>query len=85
MKFFDAEDGLEGYVILIEEDDLKCPLDLPELQGEWADIKWEGVAKKGDHFHAVYLTNNEFALEFLIPDADWLAPDIRANLEAAMI
>jgi hypothetical protein len=33
MKFFDAEDGLEGYILFVEEDDLKKPIDLPELQG----------------------------------------------------
>jgi hypothetical protein len=29
MKFFNNPEGLEGYIILVEEDDLKKPLDLP--------------------------------------------------------
>ncbi len=84
MKFFDAGDGLEGYVILVEKEDLQKDLDLPELKGPWENINWEGVFKKDGLYHAIYLTNNEFALEFLIPDADWLHADIRKNLEAAL-
>lgn len=82
MKFFDDANGLEGHVILVEEDDLKRPLDLPELKGEWAAIRWEGVFKRDGLYHAIYLTNNEFALEFLIPDAAWIPEDLRASLEA---
>lgn len=77
-------DGLEGYIIVVEADDLKQPLDLPELQGEWHQISWEGVFKKGGHFHAIYLTNNEFTLEVIFPDTDWLPADIRANLLNAL-
>ena len=38
-----------------------------------------------DYFYAVYLTNNEFALEFLIPDAEWLDADLRERLEEYLI
>jgi hypothetical protein len=82
MKFFDTEDGLDGYIILVEKDDLKKPLDLTELQGEWADIKWEGVSKKNGYFHAVKLLGNEGALSFYIPDAVWLDSSLRHSLEA---
>ncbi len=85
MKILEQPDGLEGYVVHVEEDDFKGPLDLPELKCAWKDILWEGVIKKGGFYHAVYLTNNEFALEFLIPDAEWLDADLRAKLEAALI
>jgi hypothetical protein len=86
MKIIVQPDCLEGYVVLVEEDDLKKPLDLPELKGDWVDIisRCEGVVRKDGLFHLVYLTNNEFALEFLIPDADWLDAELRANLEAAL-
>lgn len=84
MKFLKQPDGLEGYVVLVEQDDLKTPLDLPELKGEWKNINWEGVIKRHNFYHAVYLTNNEFALEFYIPDEHWLDDDIRKNLEAAL-
>ena len=37
MKLFEQPDGLEGYIILVEERDLLKPLDLPELKGDWPD------------------------------------------------
>jgi len=82
MKFFPADDGLEGYVVLVERDDLKKPLDLPELKGDWVDIinQCEGVVLKGGLFHVVYLTNNEFAIEFLIPDAAWVPDELKLRL-----
>jgi hypothetical protein len=82
MKIMDQPDGLEGYVVLVEEGDLKKLLDLPELKGEWVDIisRSEGVVRNGGLFHCVYLTNNEFAIEFLIPDAVWLPDELRLRL-----
>ena len=56
-----------GYLILVEEGDTEKPLALPELKCPWADILWEGVSRLDGFYSAVYLTNNEFALEFLIP------------------
>ena len=83
MKFIESE--FEGYIILAEEEDLKKPLDLPELKGSWSEIHWEGVSKREGHYHAVYLTNNEFALEFLFPDEDWLGSELRERLEEHLI
>ena len=82
MKILEQPDGLEGYVVLVDEDDLKKPLDLPELKGNWMDIinRCEGVVLKGGLFHCVYLTNNEFAIEFLIPDAEWLPDELKLRL-----
>jgi hypothetical protein len=74
-----------GYLSLIEEGDTEKPLDLPELKRPWADILWEGVSMLDNYFYAVYLTNNEFALEFLIPDAEWLDADLRERLEEHLI
>jgi hypothetical protein len=74
-----------GYLILVEEGDTEKSLALPELKRPWADILWEGVSRLDDYFYAVYLTNNEFALEFLIPDAEWLDADLREGLEEHLI
>ena len=73
--------ALPGYVVLIEEEDIIRPINLPELKGHLKDFHWDGVSREYGYFHAVYLTNNEFALEFIIPDAPWLDADIKANLE----
>jgi hypothetical protein len=74
--------ALPGYVILIEEDDTTKLIDLPELKGRLEDMSWDGVSKEYGFYHCVYLTNNEFALEFIIPDADWLPVDLRQSLDA---
>ena len=87
MKFLEQPDGLEGYVVLVEEDDIKNPLDLPELKGPWVDIinGCEGVVRKDGLFQCVYLTNNEFAIEFLIPNEAWLPEDIRNRINDHLI
>jgi hypothetical protein len=87
MKILEQPDGLEGYVVLVEKDDLKKPLDLPELKGDWVDIinRCEGVVRKGGLFHCVYLTNNEYAIEFLIPDEEWLPKELRLRLNNHLI
>ena len=69
---------LDGYLILVEEE---IELDLPELKGRLVDISWDGISKIDDYFHAVYLTNNEFALEFIIKDTHQLNAELRQSLE----
>jgi len=71
---------LEGYFVLIEEGDTL--IDLPELQADINTLSFDGVSKVGKLYHGVYLTNNSFGLEFLIPDADWLNKDLKTNLNA---
>ena len=71
--------ALPGYVILIEEED--TTIELPELKGRLEELSWDGVSMEHGHYHAVYLTNNEFALEFIIQDAEWLPTEIRNNLD----
>ena len=75
---FPRDPSIHGYIVLIEPGDTR--IDLPELKGTLADMSWDGVWKQGGHYHAVRLTNNEFALEFIIPDSDWLAEDLRESL-----
>ncbi len=69
---------LEGYFVLIEEGD--TTIDLPELQAEIRDLSFDGVFKVPGYYHAVYLTNNSFGLEFVIPDKKWLSVKVRDNL-----
>lgn len=56
----------EGYVILIEENNRH--ITLPELTADLETLSFDGVFLESGFYHAVYLTSNEFALEFLIPD-----------------
>ena len=87
MKFLEQPDGLEGYVVLVEEIDLDRPLELPVVQGEWVDIinRCEGVVLRGGLFHCVYLTNNSFAIELLIPDEAWLPEELRQRINKHLI
>ena len=68
-----------GYLVLIEEGDVH--VDLPELQCALVDIPWDGATKLGHYFHAIHLTNNQFGIGFLIPDASWLKGKLRSVLE----
>lgn len=74
------ETSITGYTVLIEQGDTL--IDLPELKAPIASLCWDGVWKQDGHYHAVYLTNNEFAIEVIIPEAGWLDADLRASLES---
>lgn len=76
---FNRNGHLEGYFVLIEEGDTY--IDLPELKADLRDLSFDGVFKTGGFYHAVYLTSNEFALEFIIPDANWLSAELKRSLE----
>ena len=69
----------EGCFVLIEDNDL-C-ITLPELQADLRTLSFDGVFRSAGTFHAVYLTNNEYAVEFLFPDTADLDGAIRGNLE----
>jgi len=68
-----------GYLVLIEEGDVN--VDLPEMHCRLADIPWDGAGKLGHYFHAIHLTNNQFGIGFLIPDAPWVKGKLRSVLE----
>ncbi len=56
-----------GYLVLVEDgDDF---IELPEMRGRLSEISWDGAVRIGCYFHAVYQTNNEFGIGFLIPDS----------------
>lgn len=80
---FPRDPATHGYIVLIDPGDTH--ISLPELKAPMAGICWDGVTKQDRHFIAAYLTNNEHALEFIIPDADWLDADLRASLEASLL
>ena len=72
----------EGYLVLIEPEDLDRDLPLPELPMRVDLIDWEGVSRHPGYFHAVHLTNNEFGIGFLIPDS--VDGPLRARLEECL-
>jgi len=72
----------DGQLVLIEPGDVDRVLSDLDLPWRLSKVPFEGVTTIDDCFHAVYLPNNQFALSFLIPDADWLPEDVRRHLEA---
>ena len=76
----------EGYLVLAQPGDTLTPLNLPELKKcPWLDIVRlsEGCIKRDGHFCLTYLTNNEYGIDLILPDADWLGDLLRKALEEA--
>ena len=72
----------DGYLVLIERSDVDRVLSDLDLPWRLSEVPFEGVCMVHGHYHAVYLPNNQFALSFLVPDAEWLPDDLRRHLEA---
>ena len=72
----------DGYLLLIEPGDEEQPLVDAGVDYYLINVPWEGVSRmdKG-YFYAFYLANNQFGLGFIIPDQDWLSPQLRQSLQ----
>ena len=71
----------DGYLVLIEPGDVDRVLDDLDMPYRLSEIPFEGVSMIDACFLAVWLPNNQFGLDFLIPDADWLPGKVRRHLE----
>jgi hypothetical protein len=71
----------DGYLVLIEPGDVDRVLDDLDMPYRLSEVPFEGVTVLDGCFLAVWLPNNQFGLDFLIPDADWLPGDVRRHLE----
>ena len=76
----DYDPDIHGKVYLIEPEDVSKPL--PDICAPWTlyDVQWEGVTLEDDHFTCVYLGSGDYGLVFVVPDAPWLPPKLRARL-----
>ena len=72
----------DGYLVLVEPSDVDRVLDDLDMPYRLSEVPFEGVTVIDGCFLAVYLPNNQFGLDFLIPDEDWLPDDVRRHLEA---
>jgi hypothetical protein len=70
-----------GYIVLIEEVDVDAVINLPEVQCNLLDVLWEGAAKRGDFYLAIYLWNDDAGMSFVIPDAPWVKGKLRELLD----
>ena len=70
----------DGWLVLIESQDVDRVLDDLDVPYRLSEAPFEGVTLVDGCFYAVYLANNQFALGFLIPDAEWLPGEVRQVL-----
>jgi len=71
----------DGYLVLLEPADVDRVLDDLDMPYRLAAVPFEGVSMIDGCFLAVWLPNNQFGLDFLIPNEDWLPGDVRRHLE----
>ncbi|NGX16144.1 hypothetical protein [Wenzhouxiangella sp. XN24] len=79
---FEYDPQEDGYVVLIEEGDLYRDLADLCLPYRLCEVPFEAVHMTEGHYCAIYLANNQFAITFLIPDADWVQGELRKHLES---
>lgn len=71
----------DGYVVLVEEGDIDRPLAELCLPYRLCEVPFEAVHMTEGHYCGIYLANNQFAITFLIPDAEWAQGELRQHLE----
>jgi hypothetical protein len=72
----------DGWLVLLEPGDVDRVLDDLDMPYKLFEVPFEGVTKVDGCFLAVWLPNNQFGLDFLIPDEASLPCDVRRHLEA---
>jgi hypothetical protein len=72
----------DGYVVLLEPGDVDRVLDDLDMPWRVSEVPFEGISIIEGCFLAVWLPNNQFGLDFLIPDEAGLPCDVRRHLEA---
>jgi hypothetical protein len=71
----------DGFVVLVEPGDADRVLRDLRLPYRLHEVPFEAVHMQEGHYCGIYLANNQFAITFLIPDAEWLTPAVRGHLE----
>ena len=76
----DYQPDVDGYLVLVSEDDAERVLDELDLPYHLIDIPWESVSLERGHFYGLYMANDQFGLGFVIPDSEWLPKSVRQAL-----
>ena len=74
----------DGYVVLVEPDDVNRILNDLLMPYRLSEVSWEGVSMLNGHYNAFYLANNQFGINFLIPDEKWVNGVLRQSLEGSL-
>jgi hypothetical protein len=80
---YDPKD--DGFVVLIEPGDVDRPLARLRLPYRLQEVPFEAVHIREGHYCGIYLANNQFAITFLIPDAEWVRGELRRHLEELLV
>jgi len=72
----------DGYLVLIEPADVDRVLNDLDMPYRLSEAPFEGVTMIDGCFLAVWLPNNQFGLDFLVANENWLPDDVRRHLEA---
>ena len=70
----------DGWIVVIEPHDKDRVL--TEIWSDWTllDIPWEAVTLRDGYFIGLFLANNQFGIEFIFPDTEWVDDDLRRVL-----
>lgn len=68
-----------GYTVLIEEGDTDADVE-KEVGYNLRKALFEGGYLENGCFQTCTLHNNEYGISWIVPDAPWLEPEIRAKL-----
>jgi hypothetical protein len=71
----------DGYVALLEPNDMHRVLSDLDMPWRLSEVPFEGVNMIDECFHAAYIPNNQYFLSLLVPDEEWLPDDVRQHLE----
>ena len=75
----------DGYIVLIDREDVDRELNLFIPPRKLEDVFWEGVHVSGDYFVAVFVPNNSFSLACVIENSDSLSLGLRRVLCANLV
>jgi hypothetical protein len=80
---YDPEE--DGYIVLIEEGDSDRVLVDLCLPYQLCEVPFDAMHMTEGHFCGIYLANNQFAVTFLIPDAEWVHDELSKHLEDLLV
>jgi hypothetical protein len=71
----------DGWIALIEEQDVNRVIS--EIWSDWrlADVAWEGITYRDGFWQAIYLADNEKGFVLVIPDETWITDELRETIE----
>ena len=73
-----------GYLVLIEPGDTDRVLDDIDMPWRMKDIPWESASMRDGFYYAVFVGTDDYAMGFLVPDAEWIGGELREVLDGIL-